>query len=866
MIGTSPTRTPMMTGPERFQRHSDCTLCDLSSGCKRPGLPSRLHSQKGLEQALFVLGEAPGLKEDQAGMAFVGAAGKILDRCYIDGPGLTDLADVYYGNTVRCRPQHNADPTNPQIKACLPYLHDDLRVLLDRYGEGNVTILCVGATATKALFKCSLKGLLNDQGRSYLLPAVQDDTEDAKAGTRIVSCPVYGTYHPAYLSGGRSPSAARNVECHIALLKRALGGTPDYTISDVHGNRIPTEQSAYEIVSVDIETYGCIAGVEQTVFHPRKSVAVDGIKRADLIVSVACTFADGTNWFRPWGPECRQEVRAIMARAEVVLCQNLIFDLSYLRFCDPVLKRAMDKRYLGGSLQLWDLAITNYLNNEIRPERSLKNLSPLMGYGKYESHERSLNFRDANDPLLATYNVRDTARTLALHRDIRDRSLERYENTAKHSEYCNEWYSELLWSVLFSVEAGHAFDKTKLTLLHQQQSKRVARCEALAMARHGQPLSGKGSLTFIRAKIVDISCGLSRGRAARLEQSKITKVLSTGDFNLTYMHYFTKDREARKFLALLRRFRKASKLLGTYIGPFLHAESKTCLIEGKSYPNVFIVPSAFADDSEGGTNQSRLALQSPALQTMPPCIKACSTSRFPGGTLLAADLSQIELRAAALLSDDPAMSEDYRQGRDRHASTASLVFGAAYDPDDHEQRQVGKQSNFLTLFRGSATKLEWTLWKKAGLRYPFSKCQEAITAFWKQHERLAEWQEEQVRCAISKGFIELAFIGQSKLFIGSERAVRSQFQAICNFPVQTIASNIMLSAYTTLTRAMRERGLRSVITLLIHDAIYVDCHPTEVHIVARLIRRILPNPPYYQLLCADLGRTLPLAYDLDLHS
>ena len=684
---------------------------------------------------------------------------------------------------------------------------------------------------------------------------------------RDIPVPVYATYHPAYLSSGRSPSTAANVECHIAMLKRFLGGTEDYSIPDTYGHRLPTSESAYSIVSVDIETYGCLAGVEQTVFQPSKAVGINGVRRDQLVVSVACTFADGTNWFGTWDKrETRRDLRTVVSRAKCILGQNILFDLSFLRYADPVLKRHMDERYLcepGGSLQLWDLAITNYLNNEIRPERSLKTLSPLIGYGKYETHERSLNFRDADDPLLATYNVRDTTRTLALHRDIKATTLRKYgATTDKHSEYCEKWYSDLLWAVLFSVEAGHAFDRDKLSTLYRQQQKRVARTEAISLARYGCQLSGKGSQKFIRKRIVDIACNLNRGRAARLERSKLTKILSTSDFNLTYMHFFSKNREDRKFLSLIRKYRKASKLVGTYLGPFLLEDSPTRLIEGKSYPTVYVVPSAWKDDKEGGTNQSRLATQSPALQTMPPMVKACSTTRFTNGVLLAADLSQIELVTAALLSNDPEMSA---VGGDRHASTAKAVYEGDYVPGHSEQRQVGKSTNFLTLYRGSPTRLQWSLFKDAGLRLPFSKCQHAITTFWKNHVVLEVWQRSQVRCAAQIGWIELDFIGQSKMFGGSERAVHSQFQAICNFPVQTTASNILLSAYTTLTMALRSRGMKSVITLLIHDALYVDCHPSEVRMVKLLIKRILPSPPYYRKLCAHLGRTLPLAYSLEEH-
>ena len=47
----------------------------------------------------------------------------------------------------------------------------------------------------------------------------------------------------------------------------------------------------------------------------------------------------------------------------------------------------------------------------------------------------------------------------------------------------------------------------------------------------------------------------------------------------------------------------------------------------------------------------------------------------PGCVLVAGDWTQIEMRAAAWISRDPALTAVYEQGRDLHTETAALVAG-----------------------------------------------------------------------------------------------------------------------------------------------------------------------------------------------
>ena len=68
----------------------------------------------------MIVGEAPGQKEDQQGVPFVGAAGQLLNKLLAS----IDVAreQVYITNIVKCRPPGNRDPLPEEVSACAPYL------------------------------------------------------------------------------------------------------------------------------------------------------------------------------------------------------------------------------------------------------------------------------------------------------------------------------------------------------------------------------------------------------------------------------------------------------------------------------------------------------------------------------------------------------------------------------------------------------------------------------------------------------------------------------------------------------------------------------------------------------------------------
>jgi DNA polymerase len=73
------------------------------------------------------IGEAPGKKEDDTGIPFMGQAGKLLNEL-LATINLT-REDVYVTNIVKFRPPNNRDPTPQEKEACMPFLRMELDII-----------------------------------------------------------------------------------------------------------------------------------------------------------------------------------------------------------------------------------------------------------------------------------------------------------------------------------------------------------------------------------------------------------------------------------------------------------------------------------------------------------------------------------------------------------------------------------------------------------------------------------------------------------------------------------------------------------------------------------------------------------------
>ena len=76
---------------------------------------------------IVIIGEAPGKKEDESGLPFMGAAGKFLNEM-LTGVNI-DRSDVYITNIVKYRPPKNRDPSTEEKEQFWPFLLRQLDVI-----------------------------------------------------------------------------------------------------------------------------------------------------------------------------------------------------------------------------------------------------------------------------------------------------------------------------------------------------------------------------------------------------------------------------------------------------------------------------------------------------------------------------------------------------------------------------------------------------------------------------------------------------------------------------------------------------------------------------------------------------------------
>jgi len=99
-----------------------CTKCRLHMS-RRKAVPG--DGRRDAE--IMLIGEAPGATEDELGLPFVGAAGKLLDSV-LEDIGLK-RSDLYITNVVKCRPPNNRQPARDEIESCSLYLESQILMI-----------------------------------------------------------------------------------------------------------------------------------------------------------------------------------------------------------------------------------------------------------------------------------------------------------------------------------------------------------------------------------------------------------------------------------------------------------------------------------------------------------------------------------------------------------------------------------------------------------------------------------------------------------------------------------------------------------------------------------------------------------------
>jgi len=278
-------------------------------------------------------------------------------------------------------------------------------------------------------------------------------------------------------------------------------------------------------------------------------------------------------------------------------------------------------------------------------------------------------------------------------------------------------------------------------------------------------------------------------------------------------------------------YRAVKKLLSTYVEPFPNYVSP---VTGRIHTTF----------NQALTATGRLSSSKPNLQNIPirtergkEIRKAFVPSR-PGGIIVSADYSQIELRIMAHLSCDTHLINAFRKGQDVHAITAAKIFGIEPEEVTADQRRIAKTANFGIMYGISAFGLSQRL------NIGRAEAKKIIEDYFANFPAISSYIQDTLAAARETGYVETLF-GRRRFLPdinsknGTVRALAER-NAI-NAPIQGTSADIIKLAMINLDRRLEEEGLQSRMVLQIHDELMFDAIPEELERLEKLVTEEMEN-------------------------
>ena len=375
------------------------------------------------------------------------------------------------------------------------------------------------------------------------------------------------------------------------------------------------------------------------------------------------------------------------------------------------------------------------------------------------------------------------------------------------------WDIEMpLVKVLADMELnGVRLDTQQLKLTQQTFTERMN-----AYERHAYEEAGETFNIASPKQVGDILFG----KMQLLEKPKRTK---TGQY-VTSEEVLQQLRGKAPIVDDILNYRGMKKLLGTYV------EALPKLINKRTGH----IHTSF---NQAITATGRLSSSDPNLQNIPVRdddgkeIRKCFIPD-EGCRWFSADYSQIELRIMAHLSADENMTEAFREGFDIHRATAAKIWKESMDQVSDSQRKKAKQANFGIIYGITAFGLSQRM------DIPTGEARKLIDDYFETFPKVHQYMEDAKRMAREKGYAETLY-GRRRYLpdINSHNGTVRGFaeRNAINAPIQGTEADIIKLAMIRIWKRFKDEGIRSKMTLQVHDDLNFSVYPNEAEKVERIV-------------------------------
>ena len=283
------------------------------------------------------------------------------------------------------------------------------------------------------------------------------------------------------------------------------------------------------------------------------------------------------------------------------------------------------------------------------------------------------------------------------------------------------------------------------------------------------------------------------------------------------------------FVGKILEYRQLTKLKSTYadgLAVYIGADKR---IHGKFHQTI--------------TATGRISSTEPNLQNIPvrmPLGREIRKVFVPkeGCIFVDADYSQIELRILAHLSGDQNLINAYKESKDIHAATASLVFHVPLEEVTKEQRSNAKAVNFGIVYGISSFGLS------QDLSISRKEAEQYIKDYFKSYPGIKNYLDGSVESAREKGY-SVTMFGRRRPVpeLNAGNFMQRQFgeRVAMNSPIQGAAADIIKIAMVHVAREIKEKNLKSRIVLQVHDELLIEADKDEVEQIKELLVRNMSN-------------------------
>lgn len=365
-------------------------------------------------------------------------------------------------------------------------------------------------------------------------------------------------------------------------------------------------------------------------------------------------------------------------------------------------------------------------------------------------------------------------------------------------------------------EIGIKIDIQKLNQLNQYLEKKLKKIKEEIFDLAGQDFnihSAKqvGEVLFEKLKIPSTGIKKTAGGAFSTAFQELKKI-----------------KDAHPIIALILQFREIAKIKNSLVEELPKLADQNQRIHPRF--------------NQLGTVSGRLSCNQPNLQAIPrkselsQAIRKCFIAE-QGYQLASFDYSQMELRLIAILSKDPLMLENFREEKDVHKLTASIIFEKETKTINEEERRIGKTVNFAILYGmtpyGLAELINCSV-EEAGF---------FIDRFFNRFPKIREFIDQKKKEVLEKGYSE-TFFGRKRFFSElnsqNQRLVEADLRMAINHIFQGTAADVIKMAMVKIDKdGLLTKDCRLI--LQIHDELIFEIEEKKIKKYQSSIKTIMES-------------------------